>query len=185
MRTETPILKETDFRKVKRLPDTVRYAEDIEPCVIEAQEFDLLPVFPDDMAADLAVTIANLGTIAGPELYDQSAYNALLPYMVDVVAWFAYSRYWKEAGIDMTRSGPVVKNATPNSTPVDSATRSSQAQQAQAKAAHYVERMITFLNDNATDYPEWTDADRPTVKRSGVGIGSVGRLDYTDDRTRW
>ena len=184
MQANIPIVSENDFKTVKRLPSTLRYVEDMEPNILDAQEFDLLPVFPKEMKADIALTINNNGTVT-TEDYNQAAYDALLPYMKDVVLWFAYGRYWQDAGIDITRSGPMIKRSTPNSEPVGQNIRQSQVKQAQNKGAAYMEKMIDYLNDNTASFSEWNETKTENKRSHSIGITSVGRLDYKDDRRQY
>lgn len=178
MKTEIPIVLKEDFTTVRRIPETVRYSEDMVPAILEAQEMDLLPVFTKDMKADLIATIENLGVIVGTEGYNQAAYDGLLPYLKDVALWYGFSRYNRTAGIDYTRSGPVVKSGTPNSEPIGKGLRDTLVQGADSKAAHYLREMCEYLDDNSTSFPDWSPPSAISPGRKGISFSSVGRNNY-------
>ena len=170
MQTLNVWISSSDWTNTKNLPSTLDYDEEIKPRAQEAQEMDLYPVFGLDFYTELVQTLDN-SNIVTTETYTQAAYTALLPYIKDIVKHFAYSRYLDDAGIVLTRSGPVIKN-TPQSEPISDKTRAKLIHIERSKGIHYIDRMREFFDETTHVYDNWGDSVDST-KKADIRIQGV------------
>jgi hypothetical protein len=129
-----------------------------------------------------------LQNILGEDLYDKVIedisplnYPALEPFIEPILAYYAYARWLPKQAINVTAFG-VVQKRTDFSEPVDAKTLFALAGNARENAKPFESKLVKYLNDNSTLYPEWKQT---CVKRSpnagAIRIGAVGNdIDIND-----
>lgn len=138
----------------------------IEPFIRETQEIDLR-------------------NLLGAKLYDKVVedisplnYPELDEYIKPILSYRTYARLIQHNRITITSNG-VVNKTVEGSVQASTADVSAQVGMAREVAVNYENRLIEYLNCNASEYPEWKcggEKGNGTIRLSAAG----NNVDYRD-----
>jgi hypothetical protein len=131
----------------------------VDPMIREAQEIDLRNLLGETLYDKVVEDISPLNY---PEL--DAVINPAMCY-------WAYARLLKNNRITITSNGVVNKNVDGSVQAVDQAIAIALSD-ARDVAKNYANRIVKFLDDNSTDYPEWKckgNGARGSIRITAVG----------------
>lgn len=171
METVLSWVASSDWPNYVHLPVTLDYDETIKPSVLKAQEIDLREGMGRDFYRAIAAVLNNTGSVTGATVdgeavnLSQAAYDALLSKLKPIIINYAYARHRETFDLQETRFGARVKNDA-HSTAASDGTIQRTIHRHKSDAAHYLNELRLFLEDNASDYPDFV---RTSVqKRQGT-----------------
>lgn len=102
----------------------------------------------------------------------------LTPYLKQYIAWQAYEFWLVKANFNPTRSG--IRVHTDESSQIASAEEmATLLRDAKQKSAFYKGLMITFLNNNASNYSLYTTSCKSNTFGTGMHITSISKSPRT------
>ena len=155
----------------------------LRPAMMVAQDLRIVPHLGDSLR-DKLITDINASSVSGD-------YQTLLSdYIRPALAWWAVYEYLPDAATKIDNAG-LVSRTSDDTSPVSSVEFNRLRQSAEDKAKHYTNRMIEYLCDNTSSFPELRDNTghqrSPVWMRSGRGSFSIShghnkaRLKYPKD----
>lgn len=170
-----------DIREFKNVPISDNAEERINECIDEAQEFDMMPIFGDELwiALENDFTFpATWGTQIYNDLFNGKTYTyqsrtyrhrgikALLCYAT-------WARYKADSNVTTTEFGTVEKISDQSNYVADKILQ-RQIAQAQSGAEKFKQDVIDFLNRNETTYPLWRN--RINCENKSLGMAKISGI---------
>ena len=174
----TPYITKSDIQEFKGIAENLNSTKDLDPYIIEAQEFDLRPflgeaffiAFDEDFTASPSL-----------ETYDDLFNGVTYTYSGDqyrheglkaMLIYHAYARYLANANTKSTAYGLVQKNSQ-HSTPASEKTIARLVSQARSGAMVYQNRVKKYLDINSSTYTLW-ECGNGKKFRTGKGVRRIG-----------
>jgi len=165
------LIDATYIRTIRPISSNISDTTKIDPYIPEAREFDLKPVLDcqDELFYDEVV--------AGEG--DGSIYDALILYIKPVLAYYSFARFLRFLGLNVTAYGAVVK-LNEFSEPLNERSLARFITQTESAALAYQGKLIQFLIDNRTTYPNWKCSSESGRQKSGARISAIGGNQSSD-----
>lgn len=175
----TLLITHEDFinSPLKSLSANLNAGKKLNQYIQEAQVFDLKPILGQELFYDILKEYDESPALAtyydlfhGAE-YTKNGRKYTHEGLVPVLCYFTYARYKANANVEETASGSVIKN-NQYSEQASEKTIARQIDQARSGAYAYMQDVIKFLNDNASDYPLWksecVESNKRSIRITGV-----------------
>lgn len=163
-----------EIKAFKPLSINIDVAKQLDPWIIEAQEFDLKPILGDPFFIEIIETVEDFENILNPYKYTYNGYNYSHEGIKSSLIYWTYARYLANANQHSTPYGMVAKR-NDFSENIDEKTTARLIKQAQSGAIAYMNSWITFLDRNKVLYPLWNINCNLTEKSiSSTKITSIG-----------
>jgi len=172
----------------KSLTTNLNTVKQLDPYILEAEEFDLRPFLGDDLYLDLVADFeASPSLETYLDLYNgtEYTYNGRTyrhEGIVPVLAYFTFARYAAMSGTHSTKHGFVTKQ-TDFSEPASEKTIARMIGQSKSAALVYQDRVRRYLNHHASTYPLWYGSSKRRkgqIRISAIG-GNANKKFYDDD----
>ncbi len=156
------LINRDDIAVYRSITENINDAQDLNPYIQDAQEFDIRP-FLDCSDEEFLQAI----------LDDQVGYAALIVYIKPVLVFYSYARFLANHGVHITPTG-VVGKISEDSEPISDARLARLINQAESSALVYQKKLIDFLEDNRSTYTLWKCSSSSGRRKSGARIKAVG-----------
>lgn len=140
-------------------------AERANSSILEAQIVDLIEIVGPPLYRLLQADFTAPDTWATPKyakLFDGieytpkgEKYSVRYHGLQPMLTLFSYARYLNNAQLNVTRTGPVTYTEADVSEPPTQAQIKTKVIDARAMAVRYQQEVITYLESNGSDFPEW------------------------------
>jgi len=168
----------TDFQDFKGISSNVNTFKELEPHILEAQEFDLRPLMGESFYLSLLDDFE-----ASPSLDDYEALFNGGHYTHNgnqyehggikaVLVYHAYARYIGGSPVQSTATG-FVRKTNQYSEPASEKTISRMSAQARSGAQSYWDKVKCFIERNSNDYPLFK-CGKKTRYKGGIKIKRIG-----------
>ncbi len=159
----------TDFTENKHLTQNLD-SRDIDPIILEAQEFDVKPVMGSAFYYDMMnnVTDSKYVELLDGKVYTPNGLDSPIQFsgLKMVLKYYVYARLLVVDGVKSTNSGFVQKQLE-NSERISGAQRTQMIAQTRSGAKAYEQELIDFLNNYSDIYPLY---DCGVRKNKGYGF---------------
>lgn len=161
---DTTYLTVEDLKEITAIVKTVS-AEYLSPFITVAEDMHINEsILGTALDSELKSEIEN-GTLSG------NNETLVIHYIQPASAWYCFYEAAPFLSIKAFQKG-LVKQASPESTPIDADELKSYRQAILDKATYYRNRLIDYLNTNATLYPNYRNSDDCSgAGKKGYGIG--------------
>lgn len=146
----------------------------------EAQEFDLRPLLGTELYIDLlndAVNSPPFGVyedLMNGNTYTKNSRQYKHEGLIPVIAYYTYSRYLMDSGVNSTPYG-IVQKTNDYSQPTSEKTIARKVSQAQSGAKAYWERVQQYILDNKTEnFLNLYRCANSNLSGQGVKITAIG-----------
>lgn len=168
----------SDIKEFKELTANVNFAKEVQPHVIEAQEFEIVPLIgmpffiaiEDDFIS--SPSLQNYSDLFNGCEYTCNGQTYRHQGLKAVIIYHAYARYLANANQTSTAFG-FVQKVSQNSEPISEASIARKVKQARSGAAEFENRLIHYLNAKSSLYPLWKGTNRKKY-RNGIKINRIG-----------
>lgn len=141
-----------DIIEFKPLSLNMNISTQLEPWIIEAQEFDLQPCLGVPMYVDLLANPLNYTELFEPFTYSYGGFDYKHEGIKSSLIYWTYARYLANANNHNTAFGVVTK-LNDYSEPAEEKTISRLIKQAQSGAVAYREQWLHYLTRFSSNYP--------------------------------
>lgn len=173
----TPLISVQDIQAFKGISSNLNLTKDLEPHILEAQDFDLRPFVGESFYLEI---VAAFPTLAAPygDLWNGSKYTYQgndyeHQGLKAVLAYHSYARYVSEGNVHSTPAG-FVKKTNQFSEPVGEKTISRLIAQARSGATAHENRVLDYLIRNKELYPGFKCPGTENRYKTGVKIRNIG-----------
>ena len=146
-----------DIKKITAIVNAID-GEYIEPFLLSAEEMHIYPVLGDALNTELLNEVEQ-GILSG------SNELLVINYIVPASAWYSFYDGVPFLSMKLTNKG-LNQAFSDSSSPVDIDRHKMYSQNVKDKAIFYLNRLRTFLNENANDYPNYRSDDCNYSNRS-------------------
>lgn len=173
----TPLINVQDIQAFKGITSNLKLQKDLDPHILEAQEFDLRPFVGESFYLEI---VAQFPTLPSP--FDDLWNGVKYTYQGDeyqheglraVLVYHSYARYVSEGNIHSTPAG-FVKKTNNFSESVGEKTISRLISQARAGATAHESRVLDYLIRNKTLFPDFKCPGTKNKHKAGVKFRNVG-----------
>lgn len=140
-----PLINQADIKNIKGITDNITAAQ-VEPHVLEAQNFAIKPILQEALFNELLSQVES-NTLSGANI-------ALLPYVQNALVYHAYARYILKSNYQATQVG-LRKKDSDNSEALTSAEINMLHADAKRDADMLSNELTRFLEAHKNDYPLW------------------------------
>lgn len=147
----TKLISITDINEFKPLSLNTNIAKQLDPWIIEAQEFDLQPCIGNPMYVDLLDNTSNYTDLFEPFTYSYGGKTYKHEGIKSSLIYWTYARYLANINQHSTAFG-MVNKVNDYSNIIEEKTTARLIKQAQSGAEAYKEQWITYLNRFNTQY---------------------------------
>jgi hypothetical protein len=169
----TKLISITDIVEFKPLSLNVNVAKQLDPYILEAQEFNLKPVLGDPLYLDLLENLENYDNLFLPYTYEWDGYKYAHNGIKASLIYWTYSRYLSNGNSHSTAFG-MVQKLNEFSTPLDPKEISRQVKQTESGAIAYQQQYLEYLCRFATDYPLYNVGGKKIAQKTSNKIKSIG-----------
>lgn len=175
---ETLLIGLTDIQDFKGISSNVNSFKELEPHVLEAQEFDLKKIIGESFYIDLmddfeaSPSLDKYYDLFHGKRYTYEGKNYEHAGIRAVLCYHSYARYIPEAQTQSTATG-FVKKTNQYSEPASDKSITRKAQQARSGAQAHWDKVKCFIERHSKDYPLF-NCGRGARYKSGVKIKRIG-----------
>ena len=145
----------------------------INASILESQVSDLIPfigealykVLQDDFTAPDTWTTPKYDELFDGATYKPQgkSYDVIYHGIRPMLVYYTYARLLNTIQMNVSRSGPVTYMNGDISDPAIQAQIKTKVIDARAMATRYMDEVVTFLETNKSDYPEWDNPRQGTL----------------------
>jgi hypothetical protein len=175
---ETLLIGLSDIEDFKGISSNVNSFKDLQPSILEAQEFDLKKIMGESFYLDLmddfeaVPSLTKYGDLFNGVQYTYNGNKYEHAGIRAVLAYHSYARYVPDAQTQSTASG-FVKKTNQYSEHVSDKSITRKAQQARSGAQAHWDDVRRYLERKSTDYPLFKCGKSGRYK-SGIKIKRIG-----------
>lgn len=152
----TKLITTSKIKEIRPISDNIDSVDRLDPFIIEAQDLDIRPFLGDPLFYDLVKNVQlqkYIDFLNGKE-YEYDDNMIFFDGLGIVIAYFAYARFIKHQGVNITRFG-IVKKINDTSEPIPQETIEALEGAARSTAVAYLNQCEKFLDSNMITYPLW------------------------------
>jgi len=154
----TKLITLADISAVKSISLNTNEVKQINPHILEAQNFDLRHLLGDEFYLDLVANTVNYTLLFNGGTYIHNGKNYYLDGIKQYLVYCTYARYTASSGIIATPTGMVAKTSQ-YSEQVSEKTIARIVEQARSGASFCENSIRLFLDRNRVDYPFWSSCE--------------------------
>jgi hypothetical protein len=172
---ETKLITLSDIRDFKGITLNVAQEKELNPLILEAQDFDLRAFLGDSFYIALvedfeaSPSLATYSELWNGKKYTYNGLDYKFEGLRAVLVYHAYARFVSMNGITSTPTGFVTKTTQYS----EKADVSRLITQARSGATVHEERTRLFLDRNSSDFPLWQYAGKTTNFKGGFKMRQI------------
>ncbi len=177
--SETLLITLSDIQQFKSISDNINSFSDLEPYILEAQDFDLRPFLGDGMFKDLvndfndSPSLTLFGDLFNGKEYEVNGIEYFHKGLKAILIFHSYARYAANANVKSTPSGFMQKTSQ-YSDGVDPATIARIIKTARTGATSHEDRVRHYLSSFPNEFPKWIHGQKSTNFKSGIKFRKIG-----------
>ena len=154
----TKLITLADISAVKSISLNTNEVKQINPHILEAQNFDLRDLIGDEFYLDLIANIGDYTLLFNGGTYTHNGKGYYLDGIKQYLVYCTYARYTANSGIIATPTGMVAKTSQ-YSDQVSEKTIARIVEQARSGASFCENSIRLFLDRKRVDYPFWSNCE--------------------------
>lgn len=173
-----PVITVTDIKKYKGITSNLNVEKDLIPHIIEAQEFDIVPMLGQSFWLDIyddyfsSPSLQKYSDLFNGCRYTVNGETFENPGLEAVIVYHAYARYVAKGNSISTPFGMVQKQ-NQYSEPLSEKAIQRISEQSRSGAMVYQNRVLRYLNEKSSDYPLFKCSNAKKY-RAGIKIKRIG-----------
>lgn len=174
-----PLITLQDIRELKSISLNLKSEKELEPHIMEAQNFDLRPFLGDTfylaLVEDLnaSPSLQEFADLWNGSTYQYGGETFIQEGLKAMLIYNSYARYLPHSNVQTTATG-LVHKVNQYSERVEDKTVSRLVVQARSSAQTIQDRVKCFLDRNNGDYPLWKFKGKKGKYTSGMRVRSIG-----------
>ena len=167
------LITASKIKEIRAISDNIKESKRIEPFILEAEQTDLMDLLGNALYTDLLDKVND-----SPSIYDTLLNGGTYTYkgikytikgLGYALAYFAYSRFLKFQGVNITNFG-IVQKTTEFSQPVSGADINRMASSAKDIAMSYFSDCKLYLDRNSDTFSLWEFIE---VNKSSIRVTAI------------
>lgn len=177
MQNPTKLITLEDIQDYKGVTSSLNNVKQLDPFILEAQDFDLRPFLGEELYIALLEDfeakprLQDYGDLFNGSTYTYAGRTYKHEGIIPILVYYAHSRYLMFSNAHSTKYG-MVQKTNDFSDPVSEKTMARLIQQAKSGALIYQERVKQFLDRNTELYPLWKGGHKR--RKSGLRLTAIG-----------